>query len=97
MTLRQAFKLAPVLLAAALCGCVQSQLHVGSDFGIAVRQDVAAQIANPRATYPSAVTADGPHAALALDRYQTGKVIQPVSAAASTIGAASASPGAAPK
>jgi hypothetical protein len=72
-------------LASGLGGCAQSQLHVGQDFGVALRQDVAAQIADPQARYRGVPMpgSDGSRVALAQDRYVTGKVIPPVAAVAS--------------
>jgi type IV pilus biogenesis protein CpaD/CtpE len=72
----------------SLSGCVQEKLS--PDFGVALRQDIAAQIADPDAHYTgtAAPGSDGSRAALAQDRYQKGTVIQPASAKASTVGAA---------
>ncbi|HEX5380003.1 MAG TPA: hypothetical protein VFW47_15610 [Phenylobacterium sp.] len=79
------------LLAAGLSGCVQSRTHLSSDFGAAVRQDVAAQIADPDARYRGdpAPGSDGARTALSQERYRTGKVTQPV-ASISTIGVSGA-------
>ena len=71
-----------------LSGCVRSELRISPDFGSAVTQDTAAQIADPDAHYtgdPSPGT-NGARVAAAQHRYETGKVIQP-----STIGASSSS------
>jgi hypothetical protein len=82
-----------VLSAAAasvlLSGCVEPQVHVGDDFGVAIHQDVMAQIADPQPAYLNkpAPPSDGVHTAAATERYRTGRVIQPVSAEASSIGA----------
>lgn len=78
-----------VVLALGLAGCVQSQAHLSSDFGYAVRQAAVAQIANPSAVYAGvpAPGADGARAAGAQERYRTGKVIAPTGIA-STIGSA---------
>ena len=73
--------------AVALSGCVQ--MHLSEDFGSAVRQDVAAQIADPDAHYvgsPAPGAADGPRVALAQDHYEKNKVIQPIGTS-SNIGA----------
>lgn len=84
--------IALVVLAPCLSGCVQSQAHLSSDFGYAVRQAAVAQIANPDAVYAGvpAPGADGARAASAQERYRTGKVIAPTGIA-STIGAATSS------
>jgi type IV pilus biogenesis protein CpaD/CtpE len=59
------------------------------DFGNAVRQDLAAQIADPDAHYKGtpAPGSDGERVGLAQKRYSTGQVIQPAAVTAS--GAAS--------
>ena len=69
----------------------------GADFGQAVRQDIAAQVASPDARY-AGVIAPGSNAArvaAAQDRYARGKVIQPSNqvAAASVTSASGASAG----
>jgi type IV pilus biogenesis protein CpaD/CtpE len=69
-------------MAAGLAGCVESQPTLSSDFGVAMRQDVAAQIADPDAHYGK-MTTEGARAALAQDRYRTGKVTPPSAAGAS--------------
>ena len=62
-------------------------MRLAPDFGVAVRQDVAAQIADPDAQYAGvpAPASDGTRAGLALTRYKTGKVIQPVSTSTSQV------------
>ncbi len=81
--------------ALALSGCVQT--HLGQDFGVAIHQDIAAQVADPDAHYVGspAPGSDGSRVALAQDRYQKGKVTPPV-ATASTIGASTGMAPAAP-
>jgi type IV pilus biogenesis protein CpaD/CtpE len=77
-------------MAASLAACVESQPALSSDFGVAVRQDVAAQIADPDAHYGK-TTSDGARAALAQYRYRNDKVTPPSAAGASmspTAGAA---------
>lgn len=69
------------LLAAALAlaGCAQPKLS--QDFGYALKQNVAAQVADPDARYSGtpAPGTDSARVALAQERYQTGKVIRPES------------------
>jgi hypothetical protein len=65
-----------VLVACSLTACATSRVYMGADTGRAVSLDQRAQIADPDARYPAAVT-DGARAALAYDRYRTGKVIEP--------------------
>lgn len=82
-----------LLLTAALGGlasCAESQKTLASDFGVAMRQDLAAQIADPEARYPANTTADGARAALAQERYRTGKSI-PTSTGAMSVGGSGAS------
>jgi hypothetical protein len=83
-------------LAAGLSGCA-SQVHVSNDFGVAVRQDLVAQIADPDARYPRKPPAsNGPRAALAQGRYQTGTSIEPVGNASKIGLVAPAAPSGAP-
>jgi hypothetical protein len=69
-----------------LSGCAQSWLRMSPDFGNAVNQDVAAQIADPDAHYAGtpAPGSSGPRVGLAQKRYDTGMVIQPSSTTASS-------------
>lgn len=62
-----------------LSACTQSSLRLQPDFGVAVRQDLAAQIADPDAHYTGvpAPGSDGSRVSLAQTRYQTGNVIPP--------------------
>jgi hypothetical protein len=94
MSLNAANRLA-VLAAAGLClllasGCAQSTLRISPDFGSAVHEDAAAQIADPDAHYTGtpAPGSAGTRAALAQDRYQKNQVVPPSTATASgsTIG-----------
>ncbi len=78
-----------LVLAAAvlgLSGCVQSELRISPDFGSAVRQDKAAQIADPDAHYVGvpAPGSDGARVASAQHRYETGTVIPPSTNSASS-------------
>ena len=81
---------APFVFAALLVsGCTESQLRINPDFGVAVRQDAAAQIANPHPRYVGYPPAgsDGSRAALAQTRYATDKVIRPyVTSTGSNVG-----------
>jgi hypothetical protein len=74
------------IAAPALSACAQSSLRISPDFGNAVRQDVAAQIADPDAHYEG-LPAPGSASArvdLAQKRYNTNQVIQPASTTASS-------------
>jgi len=84
----------------ALSGCTQSQLRLQPDFGVAVRQDLAAQIADPDAHYTGvpAPGSDGSRVSLAQTRYQTGNVITPAaissnSSSTSTTGSSTSNAG----
>jgi type IV pilus biogenesis protein CpaD/CtpE len=72
---------------AILTGCVYPQAHLSDDFGRAVRQNVAAQVADPDAAYKGlpAPGAFGTRAGLAQDRYHTGDVISPASTSTSSV------------
>lgn len=69
-----------------LAGCVQATGNLQADFGASVRQDVAAQVADPGARYrrTEPPASNGPRTALAQDRYEKGKVIQPSAPTTST-------------
>ena len=84
-----------IIVAAALglCACAQnpaqSEMRMSPDFGDAVRQDLAAQIADPDAHYagtPAPGASDGARIDLAQTRYQQNQVIQPSSTTASSRG-----------
>lgn len=93
------------LLAAslALSGCAVSRLHATDDFGAALSQDLAAQIADPDARYSGdpAPASNGARAALAQYRYERNAVIRPAATSTSTAvtntsgggGGAAAAPG----
>jgi hypothetical protein len=84
------------LLLSGLGGCVESRLRQSNDFGVAVRQDVAAQIADPDAQYRGnpAPASDGERAAVATTRYSHDAVTPPVAASTQTaVGSAGASAG----
>ncbi len=70
----------------SLSACAQSELRISPDFGDAIREDMAAQIADPDAHY-SGVPAPGSNGArvgLAQSRYEQNQVIQPSSTTASS-------------
>lgn len=77
-----------------LCGCendpTQSKIRLSNDFGAAVNQDLAAQIADPDAGRNAGPPppGDGARAALAQTRYKQDKVIPP-----STLGASGSAAG----
>jgi type IV pilus biogenesis protein CpaD/CtpE len=82
-------------MAAGLAGCIDSHPTLSPDFGVAMRQDLAAQIADPEAHYGK-MTSEGARAALAQERYRTGKTTQPSTAGASMSPTTSAGVGATP-
>jgi len=70
----------------ALSACNQSEVRLSPDFGNAVRQDLASQIADPDAHYegtPAPGTA-GRRVGLAQKRYDANQVIQPSTTTASS-------------
>ena len=71
---------------AALSGCTQSSLRINPDFGSAVRQDLAAQIADPDAHYEGtpAPGSSGARVGLAQKRYDSNTVVQPSTTTASS-------------
>jgi hypothetical protein len=74
--------------AAGLSGCLVSQIHQRRDFGVAVSQDVVAQITDPDRQYPATPPpSSGARATLAQGRYRTGTTIPPA-ATASDVGVA---------
>src|SRR5690242_19354564 len=79
--------LALVGLGLALSACVQAPGNLQADFGASVRQDVAAQVADPDAHYrrTDPPAASGSRTALAQDRYNKGKVLQPPTPSASSV------------
>lgn len=85
-----------IATALALSACSQSDLRLSPDFGAAVRQDVAAQIADPDAKYVGipAPGSNGARVDLAQRRYEQNQVIQPALATTSNTLPAAASNGA---
>ncbi len=63
----------------------QSSLLLDSHFGQSVKQDLAAQVADPDARYAGtpAPGSDGTRVGLAQERYQKGKVLQPAATSVS--------------
>jgi hypothetical protein len=84
-TSRFAF-VAILCLAPALAACQQSSLRIDPEFGKAIHQDVAAQIADPDAHYEGIVTpgSAGRRVGLAQKRYDTNQVVQPSTTTASS-------------
>lgn len=79
------------LAALALSGC-SSAVYKAADiddpnFGRAVRQNLAAQVANPAPdyAYTDPPASSGPRTSVAQKRYETGTVIQPDAQATSTV------------
>lgn len=66
---------------AMLLSACASLVRLSPDFGVAVRQDAAAQIANPDARYAGVPTpgSNGTRNALAESRYERDEVIPPAS------------------
>ncbi len=77
------------LAAGALSACAAVQPHLSADFGQASAANMREMIAYPaarRETGPARV-ASGDRAALAMDRYATGRVVITPNVAASKVGA----------
>ncbi len=79
--------LATTLAGAALLSACQSRLREAPDFGEAVRENQAAQIANPDAHYAGAPApgSNGMRANSAQERYVRGKVTPPPATATTEI------------
>ena len=79
--------LALLVGAFGLSGCAVSQYHLTDDYGRAVRQDLAAQIANPDARYAGvpAPASDGQRTSAAQTRYEKGTVTPPASTSTSSV------------
>src|SRR5689334_22396676 len=66
---------------------MQSEMRMSPDFGDAVRENLAAQIANPDAHYAGTLApgaSDGARIDLAQTRYQKNQVVQPSTTTASS-------------
>jgi|SRR5690242_16412731 hypothetical protein len=70
----------------ALQACAQSTIRLSPDFGAAVSQDLAAQIADPDARYMGipAPGANGLRTGLAQTRYDRNQVVQPLTTTATS-------------
>jgi len=75
-----------------LSACTQSEVRLQPDFGVAVRQDLSAQIADPDPHYTGvpAPGSDGSRVSLAQTRYQTGNVIPPAAISSNSSSTSSA-------
>lgn len=74
--------------ALGLSGCVQAPGNMQADFGASMRQNVAAQVADPGARYKRAdpPASSGPRTSIAQERYNKGKVLQPSTPTTSALG-----------
>jgi len=81
---------AALLAAGALAGS-ESQLRLSSDYGVAVRQDTAAQIADPDAKYAGDPQpgSNPERTKISQQRYVDNKVIQPITLGSGTTGGGS--------
>jgi hypothetical protein len=70
-------------------GCAVSRYHLTDDYGRAVRENVAAQIADPDARYKGepAPASSGPRTASAQTRYDAGAVTPPAATSTSSVAA----------
>lgn len=81
--------------AMGVSGCVESRMHLSDDYGQSLRQDVAAQVADPDARYGGlpAPGAHGHRVGLALDRYNRNAVTPPAATSTSSFSAGGGSGG----
>src|SRR3982750_2611729 len=86
MRIRLGYLAGCATLVLALSACAQSTLRLSPDFGAAVRQDLAAQIADPDARYMGVPDpgANGLRTGLAQQRYDRNQVAPPISASTTT-------------
>jgi len=84
---RVLFVVSVLVAGAALSACVETRLRNDPHFGEAVRQDVAAQIADPDARYRGVPGpgANGRRVDAAQERYVRGQVLEPAATATSTV------------
>jgi len=70
-----------------LAGCYSSRTPLSADFGDALEQNLAAQVADPDAVYKRTEepASNGQRAAAAADRYNRGEVTPPQSLGTSTV------------
>ena len=76
-----------ILLAAGMLGgCVESQVRISPDYGVAVNENIKAQIADPDAHYTGTPqpASNGVRTAAAQRRYVNGTVIAPASGGTSS-------------
>lgn len=87
----RSFKILVCLAPLALAACVSPQEDLASDYGVSVRQNLAAQVADPDARYrrTEPPAGSGERTALAQERYVRGEVIQPVTEGTTKIQGAS--------
>ncbi len=77
-----------------LSACAQTQLRLDPNFGEAVNQDLAAQIANPDPAWKGPPPpSSGDRAALAQKRYETNTVIPPPAESTSSVNIGNSSGG----
>jgi len=76
------------LACAGLSGCMPANAGLSPDFGLALKQNLAAQVADPDAVYDRTMepASNGQRAADASDRYVRGEVTVPRSQGTSQIG-----------
>jgi hypothetical protein len=76
-----------VLLAAGALGGCYSETRISSDYGVAVRQNITASIADPDARYAGAPQpgSNTDRVSIAQRRYVAGRVIPPASTTTSTV------------
>lgn len=76
-----------IALAAGLSACAMNDKPMDPNFGLAVKQNLNAQVADPDARYARVTepASDGMRTSGAQKRYQEGKVIPPTNVSTTTI------------
>jgi len=85
---RAQIALAALMASAGLAGCMPANSGLSPDFGVALKQNLAAQVADPDAVYDRTLepASDGTRAAAAGDRYFRGEVKRPPAQTTSQVG-----------
>jgi hypothetical protein len=74
------------VLSLGVTACSSNKGHLNEGFGDAVNQNTAIHILPPKYAAVKDLDMNGNRAALAMDRYKTGNVIQPSSEGTSNLG-----------
>jgi len=87
-----------IAMSTLLAGCVSPQHSLEPDFGRAVRNNIAAQVAEPEARYDRSVdpASNGTRSVAAVRRYESGQVIAPQAQSTSQVAGSSGGGGGPP-